>query len=245
MKFVIKDAKKIVEFIEIIKFTKCLTQYTTMMCDKDKMNIQLLDDTFICLLDVNFPCDWFDVYECEEPNVFSFQNIMLTKLFALYKKGTIMETTVDAEHYNLSYLNDKENKHFAIELIDMDRDLLSAQETETDLDFTIKTDLLESYLKDLSIHGETIDIMYKDDTLYFMGQGKTQIEIFESSLVELNVVDDHEFHGSFSIKYIKPFTKLKKVYKEVQFYLHENKPLLMKPDKKMNYFIAPKQMKSK
>lgn len=236
----IKDAKKIVEFIEIIKFTKCLTQYTTMMCDKDKMNIQLLDDTLICLLDVNFPCEWFDSYECEEPHIFSIQNTTITKLFSLYKKGSIIETLVDDENYHLSYLNDKENKHFTIELIDIDKEILSTQETDTDLDFTIKTDLLESYLKDLSIYGETIDIIYKDDTLYFVGQGKTKIEIFESSLIELNVVDDHEFYGSFSIKYIKPFTKLKKVYKEVKFYLDDNKPLLMKPDKKINYFIAPK-----
>lgn len=240
MKFVIKDAKKILEFIEIIKFTKCLTQYTTMICDKDKMNIQLIDDTLVCLLDVNFPCEWFDTYECDETHIFSFQNTMLTKLFSLYKKGSIMETIVNEENYNLSYLNDKENKHFAIELIDLDKEILSAQETDTDLDFTIKTDLLESYLKDLSIYGEIIDIIYKDNTLYFMGQGKSKIEIFESSLVELNVVDDHKFYGSFSIKYIKSFTKLKKVYKEVHFYLEDNKPLLMKPDKKMNYFIAPK-----
>lgn len=245
MKFVIKEEKKIIEFIELIKFTKCLSQYTTMMCNEEKMYIQLLDDSMVCLLDINIPREWFETYECERHHTFTMYNNILTKLLGLYSKGSQMEIYVDEEHFNLSYLNDKENKYFTIHLIDLEKEILQTEEIETNLDFTIKTEMLESYLNDLSIYGETIEIHYKENKLYFTSegdQGKIKIEIFESSLAELNVVDDYEVHSKFSIKYLNYITKLKKVCKDIQIYLDDEKPLHIKINDgiQINYFIAPK-----
>ena len=201
MKFIIKTDEKIIEFIEIIKFMKNLSQYTTMMCNSNHIHIQLLDDSHVSLLDVNIPSEWFDSYECDNPLTFSVSNNILSKLFGLYTKGSIMETEIDEEKYHLSYLNDKENKYFTICLIDIDKELLTPEEKDTDLDFTIKTTLLDTYLSDLSIFGEDLEIIYKNDTLYLTSEGDEgtmKIEIPDNSLTELNVIDDYEFRCKYS-----------------------------------------------
>jgi proliferating cell nuclear antigen len=245
MKFSMKDHEKIMEFIEIIKFTKNLTQYTTMICDQKGIHIQLLDDSHVSLLNVNIPNEWFDTYLCDEPLTFSISNNILSKLFGLYTKGSIMETEIDDEKYYLSYLNDKENKYFTIVLIDVDKELLTPEEKDTDLDFSIKTELFDHYLNDLSIYGEDVEISYKQNTLYFTSQGdegEMKIEVFESAFTELNVIDDCDFHCKYAAKYLQYVCKLKKIYKHIHLYLDEKSPLVVKFENqiKFHYFIAPK-----
>ena len=247
MKFIIKEHDKINEFIELIKFMKNLSQYTTMMCNSEDINIQLLDDSHVSLLDIHIPCDWFETYECDEPHTFSVSNIILSKLFALYTKDSVMETEIDEEKYHLSYLNDKENKYFTICLIDIDKDLLSPVIKETDLDFSLNTSLFETYLNDLSIFGEDLEITCKNDTLYLTtegDEGNMKIEISVKSLIQFNVIDDYEFHCKYASKYLQYISKLKKNYKNIHLYLNANSPLLITFDNengiKINYFIAPK-----
>lgn len=247
MKFIIKEESKINEYIEIIKFTKNLSQYTTMMCNSEKIHIQLLDDSHISLLDIHIPNDWFDVYDCEIPMTFSVNNSILTKLFNLYSKGSIMETEIDDEKYNLSYLNEQENKYFCIGLVDIEKELLAPVINDTDLDFSLKTSLLDTYLNDLSIFGNDLEIKYNNDKLYFIttgDEGEMKIEISYDSFIEFNVVDDYEFECKYSAKYLNYITKLKKNYKYIHLYLDENNPLHIKFDNEkgiqIDYFIAPK-----
>jgi len=246
MKFVIKEHDKISEFIELIKFMKNLSQYTTMMCNTENIHIQLLDDSHVSLLDINIPNEWFESYECDEPLTFSVSNIILSKLFALYTKESVMETEIDEEKYHLSYLNDKENKYFTICLIDIDKELLSPVIQDTDLDFSLNTSLLDHYLSDLSIFGEDLEIICNNDTLYLItegDEGTMKIEVSVKSLVEFNVVDDYKFHCKYASKYLQYISKLKKSYKNVHLYLDDNSPLLITFNNggiKINYFIAPK-----
>ena len=247
MKFVIKEHDKISEFIELIKFMKNLSQYTTMMCNTENIHIQLLDDSHVSLLDINIPNEWFESYECDEPLTFSVSNIILSKLFSLYTKESVMETEIDEEKYHLSYLNDKENKYFTICLIDIDKELLSPVIQDTDLDFSLNTSLLDHYLSDLSIFGEDLEIICNNDTLYLItegDEGTMKIEVSVKSLVEFNVVDDYKFHCKYASKYLQYISKLKKSYKNVHLYLDDNSPLLITFNNdggiKINYFIAPK-----
>ena len=64
-KFTIDSETKNLEWIEIIKFTKNLTQYVTMICNSENMNIQLMDDSHVSLLNIDIPSTWFDSYNCE------------------------------------------------------------------------------------------------------------------------------------------------------------------------------------
>ena len=249
MKFIIKDESKMNEYIEIIKFLKNLTQYTTMMCTSEKIHIQVLDDSHISLLDIHIPSEWFESYHCEIPMTFSVNNSILTKLLNLYSKGSIMETEIDDEKYNLSYLNEQENKYFCIGLVDIEKELLAPVINDTDLDFSLKTSLLDTYLNDLSIFGDDLEIKYNNDKLYFIttgDEGQNKIEISYDSCIDFSVVDDYEFQCKYSAKYLHYISKLKKNYKYIHLYLDENNPLHITFDNdtgiKIDYFIAPKIM---
>ena len=157
-KFTIDSETKNLEWIEIIKFTKNLTQYVTMICNSENMNIQLMDDSHVSLLNIDIPSTWFDSYNCEESFTFSFNNNIISKILSLYTKNTKSEFEVDEEKFYIHFLNNNENKYFQVNLVDIDSDILEPQMNDTDLDFSLSTKVLDNYLNDLSIFGENIEI---------------------------------------------------------------------------------------
>ena len=62
MKFIIKEETKIVQFIELFKFMKNLSQYVTLNCTEERINIQILDESHVSLLDIKFKGEWFSEY---------------------------------------------------------------------------------------------------------------------------------------------------------------------------------------
>ena len=248
MKFVIKDESKINEFIEITKLMKNLSDTITMMCYEEHVHIQLLDGSQVCLLDINIPRIWFDEYVCDEPHTFSVNASVICKLFGLFTKGSVMESEVDDEKYRLSYLNEHDNTYFVINLMDIEKDLLTPIINETNLDFSIKTSILDTYLNDLSIFGEDVSVMCDNDMLFLSTEGDTgsmKVEIKVDTLDSFDVIDDYTFSCKYSTKYLQYITKLKKNYKTVHLYLDESNPLLITFENeetsiKINYFIAPK-----
>lgn len=244
-KFTIDSETKNLEWIEIIKFTKNLTQYVTMICNSENMNIQLMDDSHVSLLNIDIPSTWFDSYNCEESFTFSFNNNIISKILSLYTKNTKSEFEVDEEKFYIHFLNNNENKYFQVNLVDIDSDILEPQMNDTDLDFSLSTKVLDNYLNDLSIFGENIEIQCVDDRLKLItrgDEGELNIDIQKDKLDEFNVVDDYEETFQYSMKYIQYITKLKIIFTKIHLFLDKNSPLRITfdGDIKINYFVAPK-----
>ena len=87
MEFEINEEVKIVQFIELFKFMKNVSQYVSMICTEELINIQLLDDSHVSLLDIKFKCSWFTSYNCVKPVTFSINNLIFNKILNLYTLG--------------------------------------------------------------------------------------------------------------------------------------------------------------
>ena len=85
MKFQIKDAKKAMEWIELLKMFKSLSNDVTITCTPEKMFIQLMDMSHVCLVNVNIPSSWFHMYESDN-YTFSVSIIILVKVLCLLEK---------------------------------------------------------------------------------------------------------------------------------------------------------------
>lgn len=246
MEFTIQKNEKTIEWIELFKFMKNLDQYVTFICDQDKINIQLMDESHVSLLNINIDKEWFHEYKCESTYTFSVNNHVFTKLLSLHSKDNVMECKVDDERLHLTYLHIEQNKYFSISLVDIEKELLSAQNNDTDLDFKVKTKQLDKYVSDLSIFGEDIEIKCKEDKLYLNSEneeGSMSIEIQGDQLLEFNVIDDFDFTCKYPGKYIQYVSKLKISYSNVQLYLDESNPLRIHFEEEhmhIDYYIAPK-----
>ena len=248
MKFQIKDGKKAVEFIELIKLIKTLSQHLTCMCTDKELYIQIMDSSHVCLVDLIIPNTWFYFYESKNIT-FSLSSVILCKICAMYTLDSILEIIVDEENpdiCNIHLLHKLQNKMFAIPLMDIEKDTLSTKDLDTKLDFQMNTKLLEKYVSELAMFGEDVSIECKDDKIFLSSEsleGKYNIEIENENLEEFNVIENYTYKGSYSIKYLQYITKLFITYSNINIYLDEDSPLMItftSTDIKIKFYIAPK-----
>jgi proliferating cell nuclear antigen PCNA len=253
MKFQIKDVSKAYEFIELIKFIKNLSSDITCQCVKEHIYIQVMDSSHVCLVDIYIPKNWFHMYETSNIT-FSMKTAILAKIVAMYTLDSIIECFIDendADNIHIKLIHDKQQKIFEVPLMDIEKDVLAPKTIDTNLDFIIKTKLLEKYISELSQFGEILSIECKDDKIYFgtksIEEGTINIEIKNECLEEFNVVEDYTFKGLYFIKYLQYITKLCSIYTNIHLYLDETNPLMITFEKSneeksnitIQYFIAP------
>lgn len=248
MKFQINDSKKTFEWIEIFKFIKNLNQYVSFVIKQDEIYIQIMDGAHVCLVDINFPSSWFSKFEFDEPKTISVMSNVFVKVLSMYTNDTIIEFSMDENNDKLKIdlLNDKQNKHFELPLIEIEQELLSPIIIETLLDFSIKSKAFDKYILELSNFGEDVEIKCYDEKIFFESnneEGKYQIEIEGENLEEFNVVENYKFEAKFPLKYISIISKLCIAYTNVHLFLDETSPMRITFDDnqiKFNFFLAPK-----
>jgi len=253
MKFQIKDISKAYEFIELVKCIKNLSSDITCQCIEEHIYIQVMDSSHVCLLDIYIPKNWFHLYETSNIT-FSMKTSILAKIMVMYTVDSIIECFIDesdADNIHIKLIHDKQQKIFEVPLMDIQKDVLAPTKIDTNLDFIIKTKLLEKYISELTQFGEILSIECKDDKIYLgtksIEEGTINIEIKNECLEEFNVVEDYTFKGLYFIKYLQYITKLCSIYTSIHLYLDETNPLMItfeKPNEDksniiLQYFIAP------
>ena len=245
MKFQIKDAKKAMEWIEILKFIKNLSNHITITCSPDHMFIQVMDQSLVCLVDIDIPSEWFHFYESENCT-FSVLASILVKVFSMYTMDSLIEVVIfDEDKVHIHLLHDLQKKLFAIPLIDIEKDGLTTTVKDTKLDFVMKTKVLDKYINELSLFGEELLVECKDDKLFLEStnhEGTLRIEIKNETLEEFNVIENYEFKVKYCIKYLQYISKLS-IFQNIHLFLDEESPLLITfegTELKIKFYIAPK-----
>ena len=246
MNFQIKDAKKAMEWIELLKFIKNLSNHITISCTSDELYIQLMDHSQVCLLDIHIPSSWFHMFDSEN-YTFSVNTSILVKVFAMYTMDSLIEVMIENEDkINIHLIHELQQKLFAIPLMDIEKELLNPTEKDTNLDFVIKTKCFDKYINELSMFGEDVAIECCDDKLFLEStnhEGSLRIEIKNETLEAFNVVEDYSFKGKFCIKYLQYISKLSIIYPNIHLYLDDENPLMITfegTDIKIKYYICPK-----
>ena len=255
MKFYTNSSDRVLKLIEIFKITKSLNTYCTLNCKEDEIYIQVMDDSHVCLLNLTIKKDWFQEYEGNN-EVISFNTTTIVKILSLYnpKCEVLFETTKNEDYLeiNLKY-KDNTEKIFNIPLIEIDTDLLEPQELEGSAEFTIKTKTFDKYISEMSLFGETMELICYKDNIYMKSdgdEGKYKVKIPYDYFEDLSVVDDLKLKIKVPLKYLGVITKASCVFNSMFVKIEKDCPvvvLIQDLDQetgeeliKINYFVAPK-----
>ena len=206
-----------------------------------------MDDSHICLIDITIPSTWFSSYKSSN-QTFSVFSSVLVKIFAMYTVDTMIDLEVndDNDKLHINLLNKRENKCFAVNLMDIEKDLLSPSMAETKMDFVMKTKIFDKYINELSSFGDEVILYCKDEKLYFKtsgDEGTISIEIEGDNLEEFSVVENYEIQTRYCLKYLLYISKLHIIYPNVHIYVDELLPIVITFDDtiiKIKYYLAPK-----
>ena len=245
MEFELNEKQKLSEFIEIFKFIKHLSDHVSFSCNLEGIQIQVMDSSHVSLLDLTIQVCWFGTFSCEEPLIFSLCNDDFNKILkTVPAKGNYLKCTVDDEHFHIYFTHKDHDKHFQLNTIDIDQEIMHCEDYESDLDFKIAIPVLDEYMG--SIFGEDIEIKCVDDLLYLISfddkNQKTSITLKTDCLEEFNVVDDYDASFKISAKYMTFIAKLKKI-DFIHIFLNEGKPVffhMVQEGFNFRYYVALK-----
>ena len=245
MEFELNEKLKLSIFIEIFKFIKNLSDYVSFSCNLDGIQIQVMDSSHVSLLDLALQANWFGTYICETPIIFSLCNNDFIKILkTVPAKGNYLKCLVDDEHFHIQFKQKDHDKHFQLNIMDIEQEIMCCEEYESDLDFKISIPILDDHMG--SIFGEDIEIKCKDDLLYLISYDdknqKTDITLKTECLEEFNVVDDYDASFKFCAKYMMFISKLKKI-DHIHIYLNEGKPVFFHVTEEgfnFRYYVALK-----
>ena len=246
MKFIIRDTVKSQQYIELFKIIKNLNSYTTLCGQSDKLFIQIMDESHVCLFNINILADWFESYE-SDGETFSFMSVIMVKILQLYIPNTTIQFETTDEKLIITFqYEDKTEKIFELNLVDIDKDLLDSQQIEGSVEFTMNTKALDKYISEMMLFGHSTELVCFQDNLYLKSsgdEGKYTLKLPYSVLDELQIEEDLRLKTRISLKYLSYLTKSNSVFKTVKVHIQKDVPLyveISEPSFKLQYYIAPK-----
>lgn len=246
MKFTIQDTTKAQQYIELFKIIKHLNSYTTICSQNDKLFIQIMDESHVCLFNASLENSWFETYE-SNGETFSFMSTIMVKILQLYVANATISFQTNDEKLAITFeYEDKTEKIFELNLIDIDKELLDSQHIEGSVEFEMSTKVFDKYISEMMLFGDSAEIICHQDNLYLKSsgdQGKYTLKLPYSMLNELQIEEGLQLKTRISLKYISYITRSHGVFKNIKFHIEKDVPLFLEikePGFELHYYIAPK-----
>ena len=142
------------------------------------------------------------------------------------------------------------DKHFEIPLLDLEQDILSIPEAESQAEFSLKSSYFSALMNQLKHFGSNLDIECSEERILLISDsesnGKMQVNIDINDLSEYAIDEGEELKVSYSLKYLNNICSYNKISPEVQIKLAKGLPMqviyLIGGDENavMRMFLAPK-----
>ena len=258
MRIEIQDTEKCESFISIFKHLKNFTDKVCIFIDEDKMYLQGMDDSHVCVYELFLQGSWFDVWSPEFNNTmehrFGIYLPIFNKMLNIWTNlHTIKLESQEGDNLDIHITSKIEkgafNNIFALPLMDIEVDCLTIPETEYEVDIIMKSSQFKSTLDSLSQFSETLDISCDDKKLLLKSnstEGSMKVEIDMENIELLAVVEGETVESSFAIKYITHMCQFHKLSSNVEIHMSPELPIQLiynignDEKNKMRFYLAPK-----
>jgi len=259
MKLQIQDKSKIDIFVAIFQLLKNCSCLVKLDFFKDKLYIQGMDKSHVCLFNVHICKEWFnnylhDSHECQ--SIVVDTSSLFTILSRSQENNTLVIYCDPGDTLNIDLLvsdssKEKEkgeyNRYFQIPLVDNEQETLQIPHIEYDAEFSLKSKQLVDLTGQLILFGDVLNIICSEEgiDLHTSGDhGKMKVAIPIDDLVEFSISEGETIDLSYSLTYIHKMCLTTKLSKDIEIGIRENYPISIKYDLGENsyvlFFVAPK-----
>ena len=266
MRLTIDNKSKQEVFVAIFQLLKNWSSYINMHFGTNKLYIQSMDKSHICLADIEIKSKWFSTYDCVDDKKLSVDSNQFAILMNYALKHDIIELKfedeVNPDKLYVNFLNDKEkakvsekekekrgtfDHFFELTLIDVEEESLGIPEVEYDVDLTIESKKWVDVLSELNTFGQDLNIICNEDKIELNASGestKLKVNIPTDDLNEYAIAEGEELNVSFSLSHLCKMCCSSKLGATINVSLSGEYPMSLKydleDDSKVVFFIAPK-----
>jgi proliferating cell nuclear antigen len=256
MHLTIENKSKLEVFVAIFQLLKNWSSHINMHFENDKLYIQSMDKSHICLADIEIKNNWFSVFDCSKNNKISVDSTHFAILMNYALKHDKLELKYedenDVDKLYINFLNGKENKgsfdhFFELNLIDVDEDNLGIPEVDYDVEFTIEAKKLVEVLSELNTFGQDLNIKCSESVVELNANGDTtklKVNIPVDDLDEYAIAEGEDIDISFSLSHLCKMCLSMKMSSTINVAISGEYPMSLMynlgDESKVSFFIAPK-----
>ena len=241
MKIVIRNKNKKDLFIALFQTLKNCSTLINIKFEKEKLHIQGMDKSHICLFNVNIQNNWFDEYEiletkhiCIDCNIFhmivSNKNDGLDIVLRSENEDYLNVDLITVENSKGDF-----NKYFKIPLAEFEYDEMELPNFDYDAEFSISSKKICEIFSQMSIFGSDINIKCDEEKISLVTNGSTGemlVNILIDDLNEYSIVEDEHIDLNYSLSYINKMCLTNKLTNEILFAISIKYPM------KINYDLG-------
>ena len=253
MKITISNKNKKDLFVALFQILKSCTSIVRVKFEQDKMYIQGMDKSHICLFDLNIQKIWFDDYDIDEENTVCFDtNIFHLILSSKQESHNIIirydqDDSINIDLISQEHLKGEFDKHFKIPLADYEYQEMNINETDYDAEFSIASKKICEITSQMLSFGNDINIKCSEERIDLITDGiagEMLVNIPINDLNEYSIVEGDVIDLKYSLNYITKMCLTNKLSNEVEFFISAEYPMKIKydlgDDSSLVFFIAPK-----
>lgn len=253
MKITISNKNKKDLFVSLFQVLKNCTTLVSVIFETDKLHIQGMDKSHVCLFDVNIQQKWFDEYVVEEETNVSFDASIFHLIISTKQEShDIIIHKMEEDYLNIDLVSKEHakgefNKYFKISLNDYDYQLMNVPDVYYDAEFSISSKKICEIVSQMMTFGTNINIKCSEEKIDLITNGITGemlVNIPIEDLTEYSIVEGEEIKLSYSLNYINKMCLTNKISNEINFFISGEYPMKIQyalgDDSYIIFFIAPK-----
>jgi len=256
MNITINSTGKAEIFGLLFQYIRLFTEHINVTFDKEKMFMQSMDSARVSVFELSLPSTWFDEYEHNSAASITL-GIPATMLFK------ILNTRDKSQNIQIIYNEDDDklfvnfssnntsifNKRFELPLIDLECELMTIPDTESEAEFSIDSTNFANLINQLKIFGDTIEIHCTEDKIILhsisIEAGKMLVDINIDDLTEYSITEGEVMKLSFSLSMLHNICMYNKLSKDVEIHLIKDFPMkiiyaLDDDNAHFTFYLAPK-----
>jgi len=255
MKVTISNKNKKDLFVALFQILKGCTSIVRVIFQEDKMYIQGMDKSHICLFEVNIQKKWFDEYILDESSVMSFDTNIFHLIISTKQEShniIIHSTGSDSDNINIDLVSQEHtkgefDKHFKIPLADYEYDEMNIPVVDYDAEFSISSKKICEITSQMLSFGTDLNIKCSEERIDLITDGivgEMLVNIPIDDLTEYSIVEDEVIDLKYNLNYIAKMCLTNKLSSEVVFCISANYPMKINydlgDDSSILFYIAPK-----
>lgn len=255
MKVTISNKNKKDLFVALFQILKGCTSIVRVIFQEDKMYIQGMDKSHICLFEVNIQKKWFDEYILDESYVMSFDTNIFHLIISTKQEShniIIHSTGSDSDNINIDLVSQEHtkgefDKHFKIPLADYEYDEMNIPVVDYDAEFSISSKKICEITSQMLSFGTDLNIKCSEERIDLVTDGivgEMLVNIPIDDLNEYSIVEDEVIDLKYNLNYIAKMCLTNKLSSEVVFCISANYPMKINydlgDDSSILFYIAPK-----
>jgi proliferating cell nuclear antigen len=252
MKITISDKKKKDIFNSIFNLLKSSSSQINAIFENNKLHIQGIDKSHVCLFELNLTDKWFEQYNVTSKQEICFNTSIFYSMISTKsdEQSLVIKKENDdsliIELINLTKNTDY-SKYFFMPLLEYEYNEMNIPSTDFEAEFSLPSKKITDILSQLSNFGDNINIKCSQDCVDFKTTGNSgdmRVNILVDDMTNYAIVEDEQLDITYSLLYINKMCITNKLSNNVDFSISKEYPMKIHydlgDDSSLVFYIAPK-----